>query len=284
MIPKTENIVETKTCPLSGEQFHITDKDLEFLDRLSPVLDDKKYLLDTPVICHEERVRRKYSWRNERKLYTRKCDLTGRHIISIYHPDQPFPVYEQNIWWGDDWDPLEYGMNFDPNRPFFEQYQELQNKVPRICIINKQSENSDYCNYSQKNKDCYLTFGSHFNEDLTYVHYAAETKGCIDCFWAQKSEYCYDCVDVDGCYQLFYSQNSINCSNSYFLKNCIGCKDCFGCVNLRNKQYHIFNEKLSKEEYEKRIAQLNLGSIKTVSKLKQVFRDFAIKFPVKSYQ
>ena len=35
--PPGENIIETKKCRLSGEEFVVTDKDLEFYDRVSPV-------------------------------------------------------------------------------------------------------------------------------------------------------------------------------------------------------------------------------------------------------
>jgi len=59
-------------------------------------------------------------------------------------------------------------MEFDFNKTFFEQFKQLQLKVPRLAIMNKQSENSDYCNYSFQNKNCYLTFGSHYEEDCMY--------------------------------------------------------------------------------------------------------------------
>ena len=37
---------------------------------------------------------------------------------------------------------------------------------------------------------------------------------------------------------------------------CVGCKDCFGCVGLHKKQYNIFNKQYSKEEYEKKVAEI----------------------------
>jgi len=36
----------------------------------------------------------------------------------------------------------------------------------------------------------------------------------------------------------------------------VGCNDCFGCVGLRRKEYHIFNEKFTKKEYESKLAEL----------------------------
>jgi len=36
-VPLGEKIVETKKCRLSGKEFIITDSDLEFYDKISPV-------------------------------------------------------------------------------------------------------------------------------------------------------------------------------------------------------------------------------------------------------
>ena len=39
----------------------------------------------------------------------------------------------------------------------------------------------------------------------------------------------------------------------YFSKNLVGCSNCFGCTNLRNKQNCIFNVEYTKEEYNKKL-------------------------------
>ena len=107
-IPKDETLVETKSCKHCGASFPITDKDLEFYDKVSPVFAGKKYQIPTPAFCPDCRQQRRLSFRNERKLYKRKCDLTGKDIISIYSPDKVYTVYEQSEWWSDKWDPLDY--------------------------------------------------------------------------------------------------------------------------------------------------------------------------------
>ena len=67
-----------------------------------------------------ERQRHRMTFRNERVLYNRKCDKTGKDIISMYHPDSPYKVYEQEAWWSDDWDAMDYGREYDFSRAFFE--------------------------------------------------------------------------------------------------------------------------------------------------------------------
>lgn len=257
-------------CTVSGQDFPITQEEKAFRENIG---------VELPTLCPDERQRRRASWRNERILYKRTCDATGKSVISIYHPDQPFPVYDQHYWWGDEWDSTEYGMDFDFDRPFFEQFAELLQKVPRISIINKQGQNSDYCNYSQKNKNCYLTFGSHFNEDLLYVHYSSRSTSCSDCFWVHDCELCYECVDCTRGYNLRYSQNSHSCSDSWFLKNCVGCKNCFGCVNLHQKQYYFLNQPCTKEAYEQKLASLKLHSYKSIQEYRTQFQEFIKQFP-----
>ena len=69
-------IVEWKTCRISGQPFPITQKDLAFYDKESPVINDIKYVIPTPTLCPEERQRRRLAFRNERKLYKRPSDLS----------------------------------------------------------------------------------------------------------------------------------------------------------------------------------------------------------------
>jgi hypothetical protein len=54
---------------------------------------------------------------------------------------------------------------------------------------------------------------------------------------------------------------------------------CFGCVNLRGKNYHFFNEPLSKEEYQKKVQEYKLHTRKGVERAKKETADFWKKFP-----
>ena len=137
-------IVEWKTCSISGQPFAITQKDLEFYEKVSPTFNGKKYPILPPTLCPEERQRRRLAFRNERKLYRRRCDFSGKEIISIYSPEKPFKVYEQNIWWSDQWDPLAYGKNYDFDQTFTENFRALMLKVPRYSVGNKGQQNAEY--------------------------------------------------------------------------------------------------------------------------------------------
>jgi len=138
-----------------------------------------------------------------------------------------------------------------------QELELLRLKTPRLYNINVGSENSDYCTHSDKNKDCYLFFAANFNRDCLYGGIVIKSQDCVDCNECDTSELCYECIDIDECYNCNYSQDLKNCSDCSFCYDCGGCKNCFGCVGLRQKEYYFFNERLSKEDYEKCVREFD---------------------------
>ena len=246
-----------KNCKSCFNNFEITNSDLEFYKKVSPEIGGIKQFIPAPSYCYRCRQNRKLTWRNERTLYRRKCDLTNKDIVSTYHPDSNFKVYEFNEWFTDKWDPMDYAQEFDFSKTFFEQFNELHLTVPLPSLfVYAGSENSDYTNLSQNNRNAYLIFAASHNEDCMYSTYLQRNRDVVDCFFIFDSELCYECIDCYNCYNVLYSNYSNNCSDSYFLQNCIGCSECFGCVSLRNKKYHLFNKEYSKENYQKEVNKI----------------------------
>ncbi|MDA1209177.1 MAG: hypothetical protein O2904_04075, partial [bacterium] len=131
--------------------------------------------------------------RNEWSLHKRKCDSSGKGIIAIYPENSPYSVYDQEIWWSDAFDPLEYGRDFDFKRPFFIQLNELNRAVPKASIHNAMSENSAYTNYSAENRNCYMVVGGLGCEDCYHSYRVFYSKDVCDCFDMYKCERCYEC-------------------------------------------------------------------------------------------
>ncbi len=240
-----------QTCKQCAANFEITEDDLAFYDRISPIFNGKKESIPPPTLCFDCRQQRKLAWRNEKKLYHRKCDMTGRQIISIYSQDKLYKVYEHREWYSDKWSALDYGKDVDFSRPFFEQFNELLHAVPmRSVNLQAENENSEYTNLSTRNRNCYMIFAANDNEDCYYSTYMHRSKNVVDCFFIFDSQWCYECVDCYNAYRLQHSQFCENCSESIYLYSCKSCSDCLGCVNLVQKQYHVLNQPHSKEEYE----------------------------------
>ena len=236
-----------KTCAQCSARFQIHDQDRSFYAKIE---------VPEPKLCADCRMQRIICFRNERKLYKRTCDLSGKQIISIYDQHTEFPVYEHNIWWTDQLDALQYGQDFDFSRTFFEQFAELQTKVPKIALMARNCQNSDYVNNEEEQKNCYMTFAGAYCEDSYYSRLLLHSKDCMDCLNTSHAELCYGCVNVFQSYHCVDSQDLKNCRDIFFSKDLVGCQDCIACIGLRNKRYHILNKSYSPEEYSKLKADL----------------------------
>ena len=261
-------------CKKCNSKFEITDKDRRFFEL---------FQVPEPTFCFDCRLQRRMAFYNRRKLYKRKCDLTGKSIVSVFSPDKPFKAYNVRDWYSDKWDPMEYGRDFDFNRPFFEQFKELMVDVPQVALaILGDNVNSDFTNDNYKLKDCYLVFDGEQAESCYFGETFAVIKSSIDFLFLFQSELCYECTVCRNCYNLKYSRFCKSCSDSWFLRDCIGCKHCFGCANLHQKEYHIFNESKTKEEYEKFVTEFQSGNHAVIEEMKKKVEAFFATQPVKA--
>ncbi|PJC39314.1 hypothetical protein CO044_00525 [Candidatus Peregrinibacteria bacterium CG_4_9_14_0_2_um_filter_38_9] len=245
-----------KTCEKCQNQFTIPEDDKNFLQKFSVKIEGATFAVPEPTLCPDCRQQRRLSFRNERALYHRKCDMSSKDIISIYRQDSPYKVYSPQEWWSDKWNPLDFGRDFDFERPFFEQFAELKQSIPHLSLHVTNNESSEYINLSGYNKHCHLIFAAEYNEDCLYGTQVIKSESCLDTLNCLESKYCYEVVDVQGCYQLLYSQDCKNCNESMFLYNCRNCSNCLFSSNLRNKQYYIFNQPYSKEQFLSKKAEI----------------------------
>lgn len=127
-------------------------------------------------------------------------------------------------------------------------------------LINTNSENSEYTNYTANNRNCYLVFSNSFghNEDCAYGTCLQSSKDCIDSVHITQCELCVGCLDCIEGFRLVGCQDCVRCSDSFWCVDCRNCTNCFASIGLRNKEYYFNNQPLSKEEYEAKIHALNL--------------------------
>ena len=262
------NLSENRICQNCHNEFIIKPEDFSFYEKIK---------VPPPTFCPGCSHQRRFAWRNTHALYHRPDSVTGKDLISIYHPDIKMNVVDQKYWWSDAWDAFDYGRDYDFSQPFFIQWKELRDKIPFQSLSNSKAVNSDYCNVAEESRDSYLCSASWKIERTMYSDSIFETKDCMDLCVVHKSELCYEDVYCSESYKLFYSEKSNSCTDSYFLYDCHGCVDCFMSSNLRNKSYCFENMQYSKEEYFEKLKQYNLGSFKTIQELKKQFEDLKIK-------
>lgn len=282
---KTENSSGSssgdKTCKQCGNNFKVEKEDLEFYDKISPTFAGKKYQIPAPCFCPDCRQQRRLAWRGERNFYNRTCDSCGKNIITVFAPDDSYKIFCPDCWWSDKWETKDYAKELDFTKPFFKQFEELLKTVPILSSWNINNENSEYNNNISFSKNCYLISSSNHDEECYYGYYLNDSKDCLDNTYLKKSELMYECIECIDCYNLKYSQNCTNCKDSWFLKNCISCTNCFGSANLRHKEYYFLNQQLSKEEYEKKMAEFHSGNLKDVQEMIKLVNDHQQKFPSK---
>ncbi len=214
-------------------------------------------------------------------LYKRKCDATGADIISIFAPDAPYKIYEAEYWRSDAWDPMDYGRDYDFSAPFFVQFNKLFTEIPHPNLVQKNVVNSEF-SYGLNLKNCYWVGGSDGAEDSAYLFSPIlQARNCFDLHSAGDVEYCYDSVDIEKSSGLRFCQNCVACSDSWLLYDCRNCTSCFGCVGLRNKNFHIFNKSYSREEYIKEIEKISPSTFEGILRAKEKFNELKLKFPHK---
>ncbi|MCM2339209.1 MAG: hypothetical protein NDI62_02005 [Burkholderiales bacterium] len=239
----------------------------------------EKIKVPPPTFCPECRTIRRLCWRNEMSLFKRKCDAPGHNemLVSFIHPSEEVVVCDSKYWWGDEWNAVSFGKEYDFSKTFFTQWKELRDKIPLQSLSNIKATNSDYCNVAEGSKDSYLCSGSWQIDRTLYSNRITMTKECSDVYVAHRCELCYENLFCSDCYQTLYSTNCKSCVDSYFLYDCHGCINCFGCTNLRNKSYCMWNEQLSRDEYLSRLSEINLKSYKVVEELKEKFKEIHSK-------
>ena len=265
---------ENKICQNCKQDFVIEPDDFGFYEKIK---------VPPPTFCPECRLVRRMIATNEISLYKRKCDLSGKEIFSMYPEKTIFPVYETDVWYGDEWDPYSYGMDFDENRSFFDQFLELQNKVPRMSLVRQgYSINSPYTHRITSPKNSYMVFRATYPENTLYSYIGTKMRDCCDLSWATDCELCYECINCENCYNTKFAQDSNNCRDSSFMYACRNCSNCVGCVNLINKEFHIFNKPYNKEEYLEKVKELKLDTHSGLVKMEKEFDEFRKTLPQKA--
>jgi hypothetical protein len=259
-----------KTCQNCNDEFAIDQDDLTFYAKVQ---------VPPPTFCWPCRAQRRMAFRNERILYKRKSDLSGRDILSMYSLESGVKVYDTDEWLSDAWDPMWYGREVDFSRPFFEQVKELVREVPHKARNVVNGVNSDYTSNITDPKNSYLVFNASNPEDCCYGNAVNFSRDCIDTSHVTKCESCYEGFWLTSCSNCRFSSQCESCLDMWFSKDSVGCSSCFGCVGLRNKQYHVWNKPYSKEEYAATVKSYRLSSYKGIREIREKAQRFWLGFP-----
>ena len=276
-----ELVPHMRACLWAGKHkycegdFEITKEDIEFLNLLRA---------PAPKYCPTCRRMRRYVHMNQTRFFKRPCNAPGHseQMISILPPECPFPVYDYKYYLSDSFDPFQFGRKYDPSHSPLEQLFALRKATPMPSFLNRDlaSINSDYSNGGRDSKNCYYTFEVFESEDVWYSGLAAKSREIMDSVAVMKCDTAYDVVQSEHVFKSISVYFSKDCTDSILLNDCRNCQDCFGCVNLRNKKYCIWNEQKTKEEYEMFIKENTPLSYAKMLEFKKRFDELVHSLPL----
>ncbi len=266
---------ETKICQNCKKDFTIESEDFSFYEKIK---------VPPPTFCPLCRAQRRFVYRNQYKLFRVKDAFTGENIFSLFPEESGRKIVSQENWHGDSWEGLDYGREYNFERPFFEQFFELYKDVPIYNLNVKLMVGSPYSGNATALKNCYLCFNSNNSESCMYGNAVDYCKDCVDISHISHSERCYECFWLEDCYQCYFSTICKDSFNLYFCRSCLGCNDCFGCMGLRKSSYCIFNKQYTQETYEKEIEKMRLYTFSGLQKAREAARAFWLTRPNKNHQ
>ncbi len=262
-----------KTCIKCNIEFNLDQDDLSFYEKMK---------VPVPEVCPDCRFKMRAMWRNETSLYTGSCSVSGESIITMYNSKNKYNVVSHNYYSSDMWDGYQYSFTYDYNKSFFEQLGSLTKIVPKsptyISLGSGPNINSNYSNYAGGLKNCYFVFNCGPLEESLYTKGVRTSNEVMDCYYGLDMELDYECVNCPKSSKVIYGQDSNNCVDCMFIKNCSGLTNCFGCINLRNQSYCWFNEQITRDEYIDRLKEIT-GSYSKMKEMMNKFNDFCLQFP-----
>ncbi|PJA47165.1 hypothetical protein CO172_02920 [Candidatus Uhrbacteria bacterium CG_4_9_14_3_um_filter_36_7] len=256
-------ILGERTCRLTGEKWNFDEEHLGWC---------QKFSIPPSFISPKTRVKLLFGFSTGIAIWKRPHSFTNKHILSCVHPDSPYKVIADKEWY--EFEPSIPENKLNLNQPFLPQMEELAYSVP-VCALLDTGTNENTIGVDLVNaKDCYMGFGGVNMKDLCYFSIGTGCEQSVDItnnFYTRQSFYINHCERLFNCQVVFESQD---CLNSSFLFDCRNCEYCFGATNKRNRKYLWWNEQLSKEEWEKRRADIDLRSYKIFENWLNYFHSF----------
>ena len=254
-----------KTCKITGQKFYLTNEEQEAYRHFS---------LPYPEHCREERLRQALCFLNERRLFWRKCAVTGNRLVSIYPETAPFPILDDSVYRELQDGNLRYGRDYDFRQPFFDQLYALWRVVPRPATSAEHTVQSSAVHLTLFASKAMLVSHSYYINDCLYSLHLVDCAHCVDCLHCSRLVRSYECVDCHDGALLRYASHSSGCSDSWFLYDCKNCRNCLCCVGLQDKQYCIFNAQLSEHEYWETVRSWKLDNRAACEEMRDKFLAF----------
>jgi hypothetical protein len=251
-----------RTCALTGEKWFMDQTEIDWY---------KKFNVPPSKYSPLNRMRIMHGYFIMYNIFYNKHAETGKPMMATIPPASGFRVLEDKEWYERDFS--EKGIGLDFNRPFFDQLHELSLSVPLPARDNIVPPEKSIAFLSFGDQDSYFVMASRSKRSFVCSN-AFDTEDSAEIVMGTNVKESYNTVNSSNLFRCQFVQDSQNCQNCYFLFDCRDCENCFGATNQRHKKYLWFNEQLSKEEYECRLAETDLSSSQVRKEYEKRFENF----------
>ncbi len=190
-------------------------------------------------------------------------------MITFIHPATGIRVLPDKEWFQKDF--ASEGRDLDLDQSFFEQMRSLQLAVPLLADKNVKKPENSVTKFSLGDVNSYFMMFCR-SKNSFYSHWVLDEEDSSEAWNGSSINKCYNVSDSFRLYDCKFVRTSFDCMRSAFLFDCRNCENCFGATNKRNRKYLWWNEQLTKEEWERRMCEVDLSCRSQQTVYKDQFR------------
>lgn len=152
----------------------------------------------------------------------------------------------------------KYPLTLSSNYNYFKNYflDFIKNAFYLYIKRNGTISNStgDFLSNCENCLDCFEVSEA---KDCRYVYDGFYVKDVVDCSYVNGELGYENCECVSMPFNSKFCVNAYTGSDLIYCDSCMNnCRNCFGCIGLRQKQYCILNKQYTKEEYEEIVPRI----------------------------
>ncbi|MFA6131631.1 MAG: hypothetical protein WC702_00990 [Patescibacteria group bacterium] len=253
-----------QTCVLTGEKWKMPIQEIELY---------KKFMVPPHNVSPNTVWKQMAYYDCAYQFWWNKHFETGQPVLSFHHPASGIRVLPDVEWHTKDFSNIFETLEIPD--PFFKQLRKLELRVPLLATFNRVEPKNSIALMSMGDQDSYFTFACRSERSF----FSGGAFGIADssliwlAFNITDSHHITHSQRLHNCR---YVHESLDCLNSNFLFECRNCNNCFGATNRRNAEYLFFNKQLTKEGYEARLAEIDLGKRSVVEKWQKKFNELLL--------
>ncbi|MBU0531773.1 MAG: hypothetical protein ABIG32_04155 [Candidatus Uhrbacteria bacterium] len=250
-----------RVCDLSGKKWEMTEREIGWYKKFN--VPPSKY---SPLM----RQKLEHSYFIMNSVWYNKHYDTGEPVPATTHPASGIRVLPDKEWFDRDFTSLAQELEID--QPFFDQLYKLSRAVPRAAGFNYVPPENSVAFISFGDKDSYFVIACK-SKRTYHSQNAYEVEDCAEMTLSNNAQNCYQILRSDRAFNCKFLYECKDCVDCVFSFDCRNCEKCFGATNKRNKKYLFFNEQLSAEQWEARVAKIDLSSYQVRQEYEQKYLD-----------